>query len=141
MAPSISSGDDRPMAEINITPFTDVLLVLLVIFMLLAALATPPGFQKSFSRYTPPKPGGAFAQPIRVDVARGPRTFVNGTLVSLAGLYPAIAAAVRRHQYDPAHYSAHIELFGSSDAPYDAIIKVLDAGRHAGDEDVGLIVQ
>jgi biopolymer transport protein ExbD len=31
------------MAEINITPFTDVLLVLLIIFMILAALAAPPG--------------------------------------------------------------------------------------------------
>ena len=31
------------MAEINITPFTDVLLVLLIIFMILAALVTPAG--------------------------------------------------------------------------------------------------
>jgi len=29
--------DDAVMAEINITPFTDVLLVLLIIFMILAA--------------------------------------------------------------------------------------------------------
>ena len=41
-----SAGDDEVMAEINITPFTDVLLVLLIIFMILAALITPPGFQK-----------------------------------------------------------------------------------------------
>ena len=39
--------DDEVMAEINITPFTDVLLVLLIIFMILAALVTPPGFQKN----------------------------------------------------------------------------------------------
>lgn len=42
-----SAGDDEVMAEINITPFTDVLLVLLIIFMILAALVTPPGFQKN----------------------------------------------------------------------------------------------
>ena len=42
-----SQGDDEVMAEINITPFTDVLLVLLIIFMILAALVTPPGFQKN----------------------------------------------------------------------------------------------
>ena len=41
-----SAQDDEVMAEINITPFTDVLLVLLIIFMILAALVTPPGFQK-----------------------------------------------------------------------------------------------
>jgi biopolymer transport protein ExbD len=38
--------DEEVMAEINITPFTDVLLVLLIIFMILAALVTPPGFEK-----------------------------------------------------------------------------------------------
>ena len=42
-----SARDDEVMAEINITPFTDVLLVLLIIFMILAALVTPPGFQKN----------------------------------------------------------------------------------------------
>ena len=42
-----AQGDDEVMAEINITPFTDVLLVLLIIFMILAALVTPPGFQKN----------------------------------------------------------------------------------------------
>ena len=38
--------DEEVMAEINITPFTDVLLVLLIIFMILAALVAPPGFEK-----------------------------------------------------------------------------------------------
>ena len=38
--------DQEVMAEINITPFTDVLLVLLIIFMILAALVAPPGFRE-----------------------------------------------------------------------------------------------
>ena len=37
-------------AEINITPFTDVLLVLLIIFMVMAALIAPAGFEKRFDR-------------------------------------------------------------------------------------------
>jgi biopolymer transport protein TolR len=49
-----SSGDDNVMAEINITPFTDVLLVLLIIFMILAALVTPPGFQKDLPNHSDP---------------------------------------------------------------------------------------
>ena len=40
------------MAEINITPFTDVLLVLLIIFMILAALVTPPGFEKELPNHS-----------------------------------------------------------------------------------------
>src|ERR1700691_632284 len=46
MALTGSAQDDAVMAEINITPFTDVLLVLLIIFMILAALVAPPGFEK-----------------------------------------------------------------------------------------------
>jgi len=129
------------MADINITPFTDVLLVLLIIFMLLAALATPPGFQKSFGGCDVGCSGGHLGQPILVDVASGPRISVNGIAVTDAQLYPAMADAVARHDRDPGHFSSHIELIGASDAPYDAIIKVLDAGRRAGDDDVGLVVQ
>jgi biopolymer transport protein ExbD len=141
MAPSLSNQDDRTMAEINITPFTDVLLVLLIIFMLLAALAAPPGFQKSFGKCHAPCGGGVLRRPILVEVAPGPHVFVNGIAVTTAQLYPAMVEAVRRHDRDPNHFSSHIELIGASDAPYDAIIKVLDAGRLAGDDDVGLVVQ
>ena len=128
------------MADINITPFTDVLLVLLIIFMLLAALATPPGFQKSFGACDVRCGSGPLRQPIRVEVASGPRISVNGIGVTTAQLYPAMADAIARHDRDPQHFSSHIELIGASDAPYDAIIKVLDAGRRAGDDDVGLVV-
>jgi len=39
--------EQEVMAEINITPFTDVLLVVLIIFMILAALVAPPVSRKN----------------------------------------------------------------------------------------------
>ena len=48
-----SQQDQEVMAEINITPFTDVLLVLLIIFMILAALVAPPGFEKELPNKNP----------------------------------------------------------------------------------------
>ena len=45
--------ESEVMAEINITPFTDVLLVLLIIFMILAALVAPPGFEKELPNKNP----------------------------------------------------------------------------------------
>ncbi len=44
--------DADVMAEINITPFTDVLLVLLIIFIILAAIVVPPGFEKELPNHS-----------------------------------------------------------------------------------------
>ncbi len=42
MAVTTGQGDDDVMSAINITPFTDVLLVLLIIFIILAAVTKDP---------------------------------------------------------------------------------------------------
>ncbi len=42
MAVASTSGDDDVMSTINITPFTDVLLVLLIIFIILASVTKEP---------------------------------------------------------------------------------------------------
>jgi biopolymer transport protein ExbD len=42
MAVSTAAGDDDVMSTINITPFTDVLLVLLIIFIILASVTKEP---------------------------------------------------------------------------------------------------
>jgi biopolymer transport protein ExbD len=42
MAVSVGSGDEDVMSTINITPFTDVLLVLLIIFIILASITKEP---------------------------------------------------------------------------------------------------
>ena len=135
-----STVDDRTMSEINITPFTDVLLVLLIIFMLLAALATPPGFQKSLTR---PSASGAHKdrEPIRVEIASSSRIFVDGRIVPPDALGAALAAAVRLHESDPKRLSPHIQLLASDGVPYQTIVDVLDAGRSAGDDDVGLVLR
>jgi len=139
MTTHVTDADQSLMAEINITPFTDVLLVLLVIFMILAAIAVPPGFQKSI-----PQPGHATVDyhgiPIRIVVDDRSNVIVEGVRVAPNGIDAAISDAVRRHASNPATYSKHIELIGSSSASYQTIIDVLDAGRQAGDDDVGLIV-
>jgi biopolymer transport protein ExbD len=132
---------EAAMAEINITPFTDVLLVLLIIFMLLAAMVAPPGFQKS----SPNAPGKSRPspdlRPIVVEITGTAAILVDGQAAQGLGLYAVMAAAVHRHEQNPRLYTRHIEIIGSAGAPYDAIIRVMDAGRQAGDDDVGLVIR
>ncbi len=68
------------MAEINITPFTDVLLVLLIIFMILAALVAPPGFEKELPNKNPNNSTQhKNKNDIEVDVNNKGVIFVDGT--------------------------------------------------------------
>ena len=145
MGMTSAKQDTDVMAEINITPFTDVLLVLLIIFMILAALAAPPGFQKELPKSNQDKNKVTQHQlhyQIQVFVTAQNRIFVDGHPTTVNGVYSAIDGAVRYHKAHAAQgYLTHISLIADSAAKYDTIIKILDAARAAGDDDVGFVTQ
>ena len=123
------------MAEINITPFTDVLLVLLIIFMILAALITPPGFQKELpnkndnpsSQQNDPK------KEIDVEVNDKGVIFVDARKISEASLYYVMADTARRRG------KLHVSITADAKAPYGVIIRILDAAKLANLDDVGFV--
>jgi len=140
MTSAAARQDGDVMAEINITPFTDVLLVLLIIFMILASIAVPPGFQKELSGHINPRPEPIIpTRVIDVIVTRAGAFYVDGRATPGSALYGAIANAVAAHK--AAHLSTHIAIVADADARYDAIVKILDAGRQAGDDDVGFVTR
>ena len=144
MGMSSSRQDTEVMAEINITPFTDVLLVLLIIFMILAALSAPPGFQKQL-----PKKNNApqnvtknqLIHSIDVEVTAKNRIYIDAKEVPSERLYQVMADTVAFHQKHEPTYNTHISLIADEDASYNTIIKILDAARQAGDDDVGFVTQ
>jgi len=134
------------MAEINITPFTDVLLVLLIIFMILAALAAPPGFQKQLPKTSAPQiiPPKVLQHQIEVDVTANNFIYIdrNPKPIPIRDLYSAVANAVAFHRSHAKQlYTTHVSLVADKNASYNTIIKILDAARAAGDDDVGFVTQ
>jgi biopolymer transport protein ExbD len=126
--------DDSVMAEINITPFTDVLLVLLIIFMILAAIVAPPGFEKQLgdpgrTKTTPT----TVARTIEVVVNENGRIFVDGKPSDERALYGDLLATVHRRG------KLHVALAADVKAPYAAIIRILDAAKVAGLDSVGFV--
>lgn len=127
--------DEEVMAEINITPFTDVLLVLLIIFMILAALVAPPGFEKEL-----PNKNSATQtnenknkNDIEVDVNNKGVIYVDGTKTDEVGIYRVMYDASKKK---PRH---HVAIVADAKAPYGIIIRILDAAKDAGLEDVGFV--
>ena len=123
------------MAEINITPFTDVLLVLLIIFMLLASFVSPPGFQKSLpnrgtSTITDTK---LKVKTIEVSVNAAGSIIVDDKPTTPKAVYAALAGeALRRGRL-------HVSIIADEKAPYGVIIRVLDAAKLAKLDDVGFV--
>jgi biopolymer transport protein TolR len=50
VAVSTGAGEDEVMSTINITPFTDVLLVLLIIFIILASVTKEPRLPEAYNK-------------------------------------------------------------------------------------------
>ena len=123
------------MAEINITPFTDVLLVLLIIFMILAALVAPPGFEKQLPNKNPNTNTNQNKNKndIEVDVNNKGLIFVDGVKTDEQGVYRVMYDASKKK---PRH---HVAIVADVKAPYGVIIRILDAAKMAGLEDVGFV--
>ena len=123
------------MAEINITPFTDVLLVLLIIFMILAALITPPGFQKQLPNKTDQSQSNNDDKKRTIDVEVNDKgvIFVDGARTDVRSIYAVMANTAQRRG------RLHVSITADSKAPYGLIIRILDAAKLASLEDVGFV--
>jgi biopolymer transport protein ExbD len=126
--------DEEVMAEINITPFTDVLLVLLIIFMILAALVTPPGFEKQLPNSNNSNPTtNKNKNDIDVEVNSQGVIFVDGQKTNDVGIYNVMLVERQKRG------NKHVAITADTKAPYGVIITILDAARIAGLEDVGFV--
>ncbi|HET7815040.1 MAG TPA: biopolymer transporter ExbD [Candidatus Baltobacteraceae bacterium] len=127
---------DAEFSEINVTPFTDVLLVLLVIFMILAALVIPPGFEKQLpncncnhAKATRAKP------PLDIVVTRQGAIFVGSARTTETGIYGMLATAAAKNT------KIKLRVLADARARYGLVIRVLDAAKAANVNDVTFVTQ
>ena len=128
-----SSPSHRSVAEMNITPLVDVMLVLLVIFMVAApaltrriALDLPQAAPPAAT--TPPPPVD-----LRIDAAGG--LTWNGMPTSVAALPPLLDAIAGA---DAAHAPV-LRVDASADADYGDVARVLALARNAGVDRIAFV--
>jgi len=120
------------MAEINITPFTDVVLVLLIIFM----IATPFIYQSSMKVQLPK---ASKSEETSKDViitinARG-EVFMDDAKVELEALKFKLRTMVRNKP------EVSVIINGDKSVKYDAVIQVMDILTQSGVKNPGLGIE
>jgi biopolymer transport protein TolR len=127
-------GVQSVLSEINITPFVDVMLVLLIIFMVTAPLLTQ-GVEVNLPRLDADNLEQMDEQPVVVSVN------AEGTCFVLESEFPCSELAEKL----PAIYANRTDrsLFvrGDVDTTYGKLMEVLAAGRKAGVITVGLVTE
>ena len=127
----------RAMNEINMVPFIDVMLVLLIIFMVTAPLITP-------SLIDLPSVGKASKQPdqvLQIVIGKDESLeFKNQDKTTRLGLND-IANAVRQAQGTAQPGASAVVISADRSVKYETVVKVMDTLQRAGVQRVGLSVQ
>jgi TonB system transport protein ExbD (group 1) len=120
-------------AEINVTPFVDVMLVLLVIFMIVAPLATvtvPVELPRSAATATPLP-----LTPVTVTVQTDGTVYVGNTKTDQAHLVAVLTAAAQ------GNLQTHILLRGDTHLEYGRLMQVMNQLSDGGFSMIGLVSQ
>ena len=135
MAFSSNSGDG-PMADINIIPLCDVMLVLLIIFMVTAPqLSYPIDIDLPQRSITPPENRVEPPEPIKLRIDGGGQVFWNNSPTPISALRSMMESEVQR---DPGNQPT-LELDVNEGADYGVLTKVLAEAKNAQMLKIGFV--
>ncbi len=119
------------MSEINVTPFVDVMLVLLIVFMVTAPLLTvgvPVDLPETRARAL-----GQDREPLSVSVDKTGKIFLQNTPISEEDLVPKLQAISKNG------YQERIFVRGDTSVVYGKVMEVMGVLNAAGFTRIGLV--
>jgi len=131
MAMKAGSGDELN-SEINVTPFVDVMLVLLIIFMITAPMMNNTGVELQL----PPVAAKNIDDPegkLVLSIKKTNEIFLGGTQVTWQDLEPKLKANERVKQEGALYIEADTNL------PYGVVITAMAVAKNAGVEKVMML--
>jgi biopolymer transport protein TolR len=122
----------RSMSDINVTPFVDVVLVLLVIFMLTAPFiqgAVDVNLPRAEAKQVDIKEG------LIVSIAKDKHVYLDKEVVPLADLEYKLTI------FKDAFPGRPVFLRGDKDVPYGFVVEIISILKRVGIENLGLVAE
>ena len=129
-----SGGNNRQlMSEINVTPFVDVMLVLLIIFMVAAPMMTQ-GVDVNLPK-TESKNIKTSDEPLMLTINREKQIFLENHKIPLESLEIKIKKIFENRR------NKEVLLRADKDIPYGFVINVIASVKKAGIEKLGMVTE
>ncbi len=130
------AGKKGPKSDINITPYIDILLVLLIIFMVITPVRQMDLDVKVPQQTEPDtKPSAPDPSVIVVSVAENALIAINQETTDISALGPKL------QEIYSARANKNMFISASPKLPYGDVVKVIDIAKGAGVGDIGLITE
>jgi biopolymer transport protein TolR len=127
-------GRKGAMSDINITPYIDILLVLLIIFMVITPVRQMD-LDVKVPQTSQDDVGAIDPSVIVVSIGESARIAINNEETSIGNLGPKLQEIYSKRSNKNMFVSASAKL------PYGDVVKVIDIAKGAGVGDIGLLTE
>lgn len=139
IARRVAGSRRRMLADINVVPYIDVMLVLVVILMVAAPFVNPSLVELPTMGKASAPPDKPLELTIKIDGKILLRE--SGTSKDLAGDMPGVIAEIKKRQGANPQRPVPVVIHADKDLKYEAVMKVMDQLQKADVKRVGLAVQ
>ena len=127
-------NSDQPIAEINVVPLVDIILVVLIIFMVTAPLVLKPTIDVNLPQASSGEQKQA-PKTIEVVVSKNGQVYYSGKAVSLDQLKSQVAAEAKTNN------ESSVVLTADKDVTLNGLTTIIDVIKTAGIKKVGFSIQ
>ena len=129
----MQAGNKKFMSDINVTPFVDVMLVLLIIFMVTAPMMTQ-GVDVNLPK-TASKPIKAPEDPLILTITKKREILIENYKIKAEDLEKKIEQIFKNRR------EKEILLRADKDVPYGFVIKIVARVKEAGVDKLGMVTE
>ncbi len=129
----LGGSNDQLMSDINVTPFVDVMLVLLIIFMVTAPMMMQ-GVNVSLPEATS-KPLPAETDQLIITINKDNQIFINDTQVTLNFLQERLKIIIENR------INREVYLKADKRIAYGMVVRVMSEIKEAGVEKLGMVTE